>query len=222
MLRIKFSDLYRATLPARSGNEGWIGVSPDGDAFHVVVPVDTQIARGVMACNRPSDGTPFGGYANWLYFRCPPFEHEGANKADNSVARVRKARETAEDLIKWLASYGIVAEIEAMPTAQAGPTRLSHAGSGMRSAVDKTAGQKKSRSGALCSCPGCGTSWDRLGAFLRDPGVKFDRYRACLDDFGHGVFVFVHRCGRTVEIDVARFARPRTTGRNLAGTHACP
>ena len=44
MLRIKVQDVGRATLPVRSGNEGWIGVSPKGDDYHVVVPVDVQIA----------------------------------------------------------------------------------------------------------------------------------------------------------------------------------
>lgn len=109
MLRVKFQDILRATLSIRSGNEGWIGVSPKGDEYHVVVPVDVQIARGVMACNRPTDGTPFGGYANWLYFRCPPFEDEG--KEDN-IARMEQARNTSEKLVQWLASYGIEAECE--------------------------------------------------------------------------------------------------------------
>ncbi|MBI4962027.1 MAG: hypothetical protein HY913_02000 [Desulfomonile tiedjei] len=107
MLNIKFTDILRATLPIRCGNEGWIGVSPKGDDYHVVVPVDVQIARGVLACNRPSDGTPFGGYARWLYFRCPPYDDEGK---DDSVERVGQARKTGEELVRWLASYGIDAE----------------------------------------------------------------------------------------------------------------
>jgi len=37
MLRVKVQDIGRATLPARSGNEGWIGISPRGDDYHVVV-----------------------------------------------------------------------------------------------------------------------------------------------------------------------------------------
>jgi hypothetical protein len=107
MLHIDFQDILRGTLPIRSGNEGWIGVSPKGDEYHVVVPVDVQIARGVMACNRPTDGTPFGGYANWLYFRCPPYGDEGK---DDKVERVAWARKTGKKLVQWLASYGIEAE----------------------------------------------------------------------------------------------------------------
>jgi hypothetical protein len=109
MLYIKAKDIGRATLPSRSGNEGWIGVSPRGDEYHVVVPVDVQIARGVMACNRPTDGTPFGGYVGWLYFRCPPYHDEGA---DENILRKEQIRNTSEQLIRWLASYGIEALIQ--------------------------------------------------------------------------------------------------------------
>jgi hypothetical protein len=110
MLYVKVRDIGRATLPSRCGNEGWIGVSPRGDGYHVVVPVDVQIARGVMACNRPTDGTPFGGYAGWLYFRCPPYADEGG---DESVLREEQIRTTSEQLIRWLASYGIEAVVQA-------------------------------------------------------------------------------------------------------------
>ncbi len=103
-LRIDFQDILRATLPLRSGNEGWIGVSPSGNEYHVVVPVDVQIARGVMAGNPPQDGTPFGGYTNWIYFRCPPYEEEGP---DEETFRHAQAKRTAHDLVKLLASYRI-------------------------------------------------------------------------------------------------------------------
>jgi hypothetical protein len=108
MLLIRFRDILRSTLPLCSGNEGWIGVASKGDDYHVVVPVDVQIARGVMACNRPADGTPFGGYTGWLYFRCPPYEDEAV---DEVALREERARITAEQLTKWLASYGIRAEV---------------------------------------------------------------------------------------------------------------
>ena len=110
MLRIKVQDIGRATLPARSGNEGWIGISPRGDDYHVVVPVDVQIARGVMACNKPTDGTPFGGYVGWLYFKCPQYPDEGG---DESFLRDEQIRNTCEQLIQWLASYDIEAVMEA-------------------------------------------------------------------------------------------------------------
>jgi hypothetical protein len=114
MLSIKFEDLLRATLPERSGNVGWIGVSPRGDIYHVVVPVDTQIARGVMAGNCPTDGTPFGGYTNWLYFRCPPYEDTGRDVLE---LRYEQAGKTAVELIRWLSSRGVEASVEPDPRA---------------------------------------------------------------------------------------------------------
>jgi hypothetical protein len=109
MLIIRIEDIRRATLPSRSGNEGWIGVSPVGDAYHVVVPVDVQLARGVMACNRPTDGTPFGGYSSWLYFKCEPYEDE---EAPEQEVRNKQVRKNATDLINWMAMCGIEAQLE--------------------------------------------------------------------------------------------------------------
>lgn len=108
MLPIRFLDLLRATLPLRSGNEGWIGVSPAGSEYHIVVPVDVQIARGVMACNMPSDGTPFGGYTGWLYFRCPPFD---GREDQDEILREERARQTAADVVKLLQAYAIEAVV---------------------------------------------------------------------------------------------------------------
>ena len=116
MLLIKIEDIRRATLPSRSGNEGWIGVSPRGDAYHVVTPVDVQLARGVMACNRPTDGTPFGGYSSWLYFRCESYEDEGTSEQE---ALNRQVHKNASDLIDWLALYGIEAQLKSSGASEA-------------------------------------------------------------------------------------------------------
>lgn len=210
MLRLSFHDVFRATLPVASGNEGWIGVSPSGREYHVVVPVDAQIARGVMACNRPTDGTPFGGYAGWVYFRCPPFEIEDEN-ADEAALRVSTALESAQTLIQWLTMRGIEAVLVDAP---------GNRGKQDRSASPRATAPK--RSTAAFRCSRCGGSWERLGAFLRDPDVRFQRYRACPDDFRKGVYLFLHGCGGTIEVPVIRLARPRFPGRSLAGSHACP
>ncbi len=116
MLLIRIEDIRRATLPSRSGNEGWIGVSPTGDAYHVVTPVDVQLARGVMACNRPTDGTPFGGYSSWLYFRCEPYEDE---EAPEQEACDRQVHKNATDLFNWLALYGIEAQLKSPGASEA-------------------------------------------------------------------------------------------------------
>jgi hypothetical protein len=115
MIRIAFADILRATLPLRTGNEGWLGFHPTGREYHVVVPVDVQIAKGVMACNFPADGTPFGGYTGWLYFRCPPFDDGGSLEGPDPELRAEAARHTARDLLKWLASYDIEAVVEPDP-----------------------------------------------------------------------------------------------------------
>jgi hypothetical protein len=113
MLGIKKSDVRRATLPLGSGNEGWLGFSPDGNRYHVVVPVDVQIARGVMACNRPNDGTPFGGYTGWLYIRCEPYPDDPGMEAQAREAQVRK---NGENMLRWLATYQILGELVDEPS----------------------------------------------------------------------------------------------------------
>lgn len=222
MLEILFHDILRATLSVASGNEGWIGVSPIGDHYHVVVPVDRQIARGVMACNRPTDGTPFGGYAAWLYFRCPPYDPGDENGADHEDLRESQARKTSEDLLRRLASYGVEAGLDRGPdwdddVDRSGP---SAGKSDIVSLRRPMPGYRDDR-GTL-SCAGCGKSWSSLGRFLRDPDMQLDRYRACLEDFRRGAFVFSHLCGNSVEVPVSLFVRPRARGKSLAGSHACP
>ena len=104
-LTVRNADILRATLPAFCGNTGYLGFAPDGSAYHVVVPVDEQIARGIKAGNRPDDGTPFGGYRQWLYFQCCPYETEisGARKAQASA--------NAAVLTAWAAERNIFVEI---------------------------------------------------------------------------------------------------------------
>ncbi len=110
-LTVKLSDIWRATLDERCGNVGFLGFSPDCSAYHVVVPVDLQIARGVKACNRPTDGTPFGGYAGWRYFQCRGYSGVGHPKLEREIRR-RAARENVESLKAWAAEDGFAVEID--------------------------------------------------------------------------------------------------------------
>lgn len=114
VLRVRFSDLFRCTLDRGTGNEGYIGLSPEGDQYHVVVPVDTQIARGVKAGNIPRDGTPFGGYARWFYFRCDAFsapEDLDTNAEAYGNLRREASRRNGERLATWAAAKGIRIEV---------------------------------------------------------------------------------------------------------------
>ena len=103
-LPVRRRDLLRATLPEGCGNVGFLGFAPDGSSYHVVVPVDARIARGLRAGNRPADGTPFGGYRGWHYFRCPPFSPGEAS------ARARRAARSAEELDLWAERRGLCLE----------------------------------------------------------------------------------------------------------------
>jgi hypothetical protein len=228
MIKIDFIDIERATLPVRSGNEGWIGVSPKGNNYHVVVPVDVQIARGVMAGNRPTDGTPFGGYSGWLYFRCPPYEDDDK---DNPALRKASAGDTAKALVKWLADYGVEAKCEpgirtkeitgnhiTVHTVQEGshdtaPGPLESTLQGRSTETQRS---------EVPTCADCSKSWQSLGRFLRDPDVGLERYRACLEDFQMGVLIFSHACGGKVEVPVSCFVKSRRSYKSLIGSHACP
>ncbi len=251
MLLFKFRDILRATLPVRSGNEGWIGVNPRGDDYHVVVPVDVQISRGVMACNRPTDGTPFGGYVGWRYFRCSPYECEG--QGENRF-RQEQARKNAYDLIDYLTRHAIAAELsletcdqglnldssidpesspfpsslmkEPWSRARCEKFLLATRGDVSITAPIPIEGErpcsKLQRTSEKIHCSGCAKSWAGISEFLREPAVRLKGYRACTEDFRMGIYVFDHVCGASVEIPVARFVRPRFMGKSLIGSHACP
>jgi hypothetical protein len=192
-LRVKLKDIRRATAPVGSGNEGWIGISPLGDRYHIVVPVDVQIARGVMACNCPTDGTPFGGYSQWLYFRCRPYEPD--EDPDDA------ARETAGTLVAEIARYGIIMEPDESGDAP--------------STVEAIAPEGEE----VISCGGCGAKMDKLTHVLAESTMV--AYNVCPDDFSKGRFVFMHMCGGAIEVPVTRFVRP-PRGRSFIGSHACP
>ena len=105
-LKVDFQDILRATLAEDCGNIGFLGVAPDGSAYHVVVPVDLQIARGVKARNMPGDGTPFGGYSGWFYFPCPPYP------AGLTTGRKKQAQATAALVRAWAAGHGLDLDID--------------------------------------------------------------------------------------------------------------
>jgi len=92
VLDTKLSDLFRATMPDVSGNEGFIGIAPDGSQYYVVVAVDHQIALGLKSWVSPNDGTPFGVYKGRRYFSCPTYEATECHRLDRET-RLEKARE---------------------------------------------------------------------------------------------------------------------------------
>ncbi len=111
-MKIPLNDVFRATLAEESGNLGFLGLSPDSTVYHVVVPVDIQIARGVMAGNRPKDETPFGGYNGWFYYECAPFSAARLSAPEQLRARWSRAADNAAILAAWAKGKGIQVEIE--------------------------------------------------------------------------------------------------------------
>ena len=101
-LKVKKSDIFRATLADDCGNLGFIGVAPDASAYHVVVPADLQLARGVKAMNQPADGTPFGGYRDWHYYECAPY-----GKDEDGTERRRQIETNAKLLTMWMQQFGL-------------------------------------------------------------------------------------------------------------------
>jgi methylated-DNA-[protein]-cysteine S-methyltransferase len=111
-LPVAESDLERATLVDSCGNTGFLGFSPAGDRYHLVVPVDKQIAAGVKAKNRPTDGTPFGGYTGWRYFECPPYAGVHRDEAADADARRERVGLTARALTEWAKKQGLDLSLE--------------------------------------------------------------------------------------------------------------
>jgi hypothetical protein len=115
-LTLDFNDILRATLDDQCGNEGYIGISPDGQQYHVVVPVDLQIARGIKAGNRPLDGTPFGGYKDWHYFGCLVFPLAGrVDPGEIQALRISQAKANALLLKAWAAGLALELELSSWP-----------------------------------------------------------------------------------------------------------
>jgi hypothetical protein len=115
-LTIDFNDIVRATLEIECGNEGYIGLSPDGLRYHVVVPVDRQIARGLKAGNRPQDETPFGGYKDWPYFCCLGYTHPAKyDQAEIRKVRLKQARVNAMLLKSWAEQINLPVAIRNCP-----------------------------------------------------------------------------------------------------------
>jgi hypothetical protein len=104
-LEIKLSDVARATMPEESGNEGFVGIAPDGSEYHVVAPVDRQIARGLRFWIPPDDGTPFGGYKDWRYFCCLTYDVPQGHPRELE-AHLEKTRENAWLIQQWEKGLG--------------------------------------------------------------------------------------------------------------------
>lgn len=108
---LRLSDVVRATLGGGCGNVGFIGISPDGSRYHVVVPVDRKISRGLKFWEEPADGTPFGGYKCWHYALCPSYAEQLEDPLADRKARLARAKENGRLLRAWAEGMNMEVEI---------------------------------------------------------------------------------------------------------------
>ena len=115
-LSIDFKDIIRATLETECGNVGYIGLSPDGLQYHVVVPVERQISRGLKAGNPPLGETPFGGYKDWPYFCCLGYSRPVRyDETEIRKVRLKQAMLNALLLKSWTEQINISVEVKNIP-----------------------------------------------------------------------------------------------------------
>ncbi|MFH0959703.1 MAG: hypothetical protein V1897_13475, partial [Pseudomonadota bacterium] len=153
--------------------------------------------------NRPTDGTPFGGYRGWVYLRIRPF---GDGLQDPEGARRDHAIKVSRELTKNLGRYGIQSLVE---WEQSKPKEV------------KTIPDGPFLEQSL-SCPSCDTTWNKLIDCIKDSDLIFSTYHPCVSDFAEGYFVFKHKCEGLVYIPVSLFVRKRPEDRNLINLNACP
>lgn len=111
-------DVLKATLPQGYGHVGFIGVAPEGREYHVLSPVELDLALGAVVTTGSGDGLTLGGHAHWSYLLCqtyrppPPSASGGPDQAQVSQARLRQARFNGQRLVSWARSQGWWAELQ--------------------------------------------------------------------------------------------------------------
>lgn len=119
-LRLAIEDLVRATLPQGAGHMGFIGFSPFGDDYHLLVPVDLERARVLSAAGaggRDGDLVSLGGRPGWRYLPCrtyqtPPSCAQGPPERQAFIlARRAQALFTAGQIVGWAKRQGWWADL---------------------------------------------------------------------------------------------------------------
>jgi hypothetical protein len=127
-LRLAMNELVKATLPQGLGRACFIGVAPDGLAWHRLGPLDMDQAQALISGGpgRPAGpGGPGGeeafaldGRPGWRYLLCrpynpPPPTAQGPASAEAfRAARLAQARDTARRVREWALRQGWWVEIE--------------------------------------------------------------------------------------------------------------
>ncbi len=114
-LHFALEDLVRATLPSGWGQVGFVGVSPDGAAYHVLSPVEVDLASDMVLMALAGRAEFMGGRPGWRYHYChtyqPPPGRERPGPEAMRAARRRRARHTGRMLVAWARRQGWWAEL---------------------------------------------------------------------------------------------------------------
>ena len=114
-LTFSLDDLVKATLPSGWGQAGFVGVSPKGDSYHVLVPVELDLASETFRMALDGWAEPMGGRPDWRYYYCRTYEpppRDGRPWPDALLAaRQRQAKISGEMLVAWARRQGWWAEM---------------------------------------------------------------------------------------------------------------
>jgi hypothetical protein len=114
-LSFAVEDLVKATLPSGWGQAGFVGVSPGGDSYHVLVPVDLDLAEGTFRMALHGWAEPLGGRPGWRYYYCRTYDLPPKDRLPWLEAlmegRLRRAVHSGELLVSWARQQGWWAEL---------------------------------------------------------------------------------------------------------------
>jgi hypothetical protein len=114
-LSFAMDDLVKATLPSGWGQAGFVGVSPHGDSYHVLVPVELDLALETFRMALDDWAEPLGGRPGWNYYYCSTYDpppRDGRPWPEAILTeRSRQARQSGELLVAWVRRKGWWAEL---------------------------------------------------------------------------------------------------------------
>lgn len=114
-MRFSMDDLVRATLPSGWGRAGFVGLSPGGESYHVLVPVELDLAAAAFRLALEGWAEPMGGRPAWRYHYCrtydPPPRDSRPWPDALLAARRRQATRNGELLKAWARRQGWWAEL---------------------------------------------------------------------------------------------------------------
>lgn len=115
MLNISLDQVTKATLPCGFRHVGFLGVSPGGDEYHLLFPVEVARAMGTAALGMGQ--APPGGRVGWQYHLVPTYNPPAgpdcarSRQEDVMAARRAQAKANAVQLVAWARRRGWWAQV---------------------------------------------------------------------------------------------------------------